>query len=56
MTKAKTTLKAATDKAEQDNAGFRALSVTPMLKANHAVAMVTLVNGAQIKSISESLE
>jgi hypothetical protein len=56
MAKAKTTLKAATDKAEQDNAGYRALSVTPMLKADHAIAMVTLVKGAQIKSVSESLE
>src|SRR5882757_6926981 len=37
MAKAKTTLKAATDKAESENAGYRAVSVTPMLKANHAV-------------------
>ncbi|MDP9007940.1 MAG: hypothetical protein M3N91_04405 [Pseudomonadota bacterium] len=56
MTKAKTTLKAATDKAEQDNAGFRALSVIPTIKANHAIAVVTLAKGAQIKSVSESLE
>ena len=56
MAKAKTSLKAATDKAEQENAGYRAVSVTPMLKANHAVATVTLVKGAQFKSVSESLE
>jgi hypothetical protein len=56
MGKAKTSLKAATDKAEQDNAGYRAVSVTPVLKANHAVAKVTLVKGAQFKSVSEPLE
>ena len=56
MSKAKTALKAATDKAEQENAGYRAVSVTPMLKANHAVAIVTLVKGTQFKSVSESLE
>jgi len=56
MDKAKTSLKAATDKAEQENAGYRAVSVTPMLKANHAVAKVTLVKGTQFKAVSESLE
>jgi hypothetical protein len=56
MAKAKTSLKAATDKAEQENAGYRAVSVTPILKANHAVAKVTLVKGTQFKSVSESLE
>src|SRR5258708_649154 len=56
MAKAKTSLTAATNKAEQDNAGHRALSVIPMLKANHAVASVTLANGAQFKSVSEPLE
>ena len=56
MAKAKTSLQAATDKAEQENAGYRAVSVTPMLKANHAVAKVTLVKGTQFKSVSESLE
>jgi hypothetical protein len=56
MAKAKTTLKAATDKAQQENPGYRAVSVTPMLTANHAVAKVTLVKGAQFKSVSESLE
>ena len=56
MAKAKTTLKAASDKAEQDNAGYRAFSVVPTLKANHAIAMVTLAKGTQIKSVSEPLE
>lgn len=56
MARAKTTLKAVTDKAQQENPGYRAVSVTPMLTANHAVAKVTLVKGAQFKSVSESLE
>lgn len=56
MAKAKTSLKAATDKAEQDNAGYRAVSVTPVLKANHAVAQVSLVKGTQFKLVSEPLE
>jgi hypothetical protein len=56
MAKATTTLKAATDKAEQESAGYRAVSVVPMLKQHHAVAMVTLVKGAQFKSVSEPLE
>ncbi len=47
---------AAVDKAEQESAGYRAVSVTPMLKQHHAVAMVTLVKGTQFKSASESLE
>lgn len=56
MAKAKTTLKDATDKAESENAGYRAVSVTPTLKADHAIAKVTLVKGSQFKSVSESLE
>jgi hypothetical protein len=56
MARAKTTLKAATDKAESDNSGYLAVSATPMLKADHAVAKITLVKGTEYKSVSESLE
>jgi hypothetical protein len=56
MAKASTTLKDAVDKAEKQTPGFRAVSVEPKLKANHAVAVVTLVKGAQFKSVSEPLE
>ena len=56
MAKATTTLKAAADKAEQDSAGYRAVSVVPELKQQHAVAVVTLVKGTQFKSVSEPLE
>jgi hypothetical protein len=56
MAKATTTLKDAVDKAEKQKPGFRAVSVEPKLKANHSVAVVTVVKGAQFKSVSESLE
>src|SRR5216684_5504078 len=56
MAKATTTLKEAVDKAEQESAGYRAVSVTPILKQQHAVATVTLLKGTQFKSVSESLE
>src|SRR5258708_19752018 len=56
MAKAKTSLKAATDKAEQDNAGYRAVSVIPMLKANHAVSSVTLPKKPHFKSLPHPFE
>lgn len=56
MAKAKTTLKAAVDKAEQGLAGSRAVSVTPELKGGHAVAMVSLLKGGKYTSASEPLE
>jgi hypothetical protein len=56
MAKASTTLKDAVDKAEKQTPGFRAVSVEPKSKANHPVALVTLVKGAQFKTVSEPLE
>jgi hypothetical protein len=56
MAKASTTLKDAVEKAEKQTPGFRAVSVEPKSKANHPVAVVTLVKGAQFKSVSEPLE
>ena len=56
MATATTTLKDAVDKAEKQAPGFRAVSVAPNSKANHPVAVVTLVKGAQFKSVSEPLE
>jgi hypothetical protein len=56
MAKATTTLQDAVDKAEKQTPGFRAVSVEPKSKAGHAVAVVTLVKGAQFKSVSEPLE
>lgn len=56
MAKGTTALKDAVDKAEKQAPGFRAVSVEPKSKANHPVAVVTLVKGAQFKTVSESLE
>jgi hypothetical protein len=46
----------AVDRAEEESAGYRAVSAVSVLKQHHAVAMVTLVKGTQFKSLSESLE
>jgi hypothetical protein len=56
MAKASMTLKDAVQKAEKQTPGFRAVSVVPKSKANHPVAVVTLLKGAQFKSVSEPLE
>jgi hypothetical protein len=49
-------LQSAVDQAEQASAGYRAVSVTPKLSQGHAVAVVTLLKGTQLKSVSEPLE
>ena len=54
--KSKKPLKAAVDAAEQSSAGYRAVSVAPELSNGHAVAVVMLLKGAEIKSVSEPLE
>jgi hypothetical protein len=54
--KAKKPLKSAVDEAEKAAAGYRAVSVTPTLKNGHAVAVVTLLKGTQVRSVSETLE
>jgi hypothetical protein len=54
--KAKKSLKSAVDQAEQAAAGYRATSVIPKLSSGHAVAVVTLLKGTQVKTMSESLE
>jgi hypothetical protein len=56
MAKAKIDLKTAADKAVGQNAGFRAVSVTPALKDGHAVATVGLLRGEQLKTLEQSLE
>ena len=54
--KSKKPLKAAVDAAEQSSAGYRAVSVAPKLSNGHAVAIVTLLKGTEVKSVSEPLE
>ena len=46
----KTSLSDATDKAEAESPGYRAISVTPSLKQKHSVAIVELLKGSQIKT------
>ncbi len=54
--KSKKSLKAAVDQAEQASAEYRAISVTPKLDNGHPVALVGLLKGTQVKSVSEPLE
>ena len=52
MAKAKGSLRAAVEQALRDNAGFRAVSVTPSLKDGRAVADIALVKGDELKTVS----
>lgn len=54
--KAKSSLRAATEKAVKANKGYRAVSVTPSLKDGHPVAEVVLVKGDEFKTVSEKLD
>jgi hypothetical protein len=56
MAKATRALTDAVGRALAANAGFRALSVVPVLKGNHPVAEVALVKGADWKTVTEALE
>lgn len=56
LAKAKKSLKAAVEQAEQASNGYRAVSVTPKLRNGRAVAVVTLLKGTEAKTLSESLE
>ncbi len=56
MAKATVSLRAATQRALQGNAGFRAVSATPSLKDGHAVADVALAKGEETKTVSVPLE
>ena len=56
MAKATLSLLAATEAAVKANAGFRAVSITPELKAGHAVAEVTLLQGNTFKKVTAKLD
>ena len=56
MANAKSSLRAATEKAVSANKGFRAVGVIPAMKDGHPVADVTLVRGEQFKTVSERLD
>jgi hypothetical protein len=56
MDKAKITLLAAADKALKSNSGYRAVSISPQMKADHPVADVTLLRGKAFKTVIEPLD
>ncbi len=56
MAKAKVSLRTATDKAVKANNGYRAVSAFPSIKDGHPVAEITLVKGAEWKTVSEKLD
>jgi hypothetical protein len=56
MAKAKRSLEAAATAAVKENKGFRAVSVIPAMKDDHPVADVTLLKGAEWKTVPEKLD
>jgi hypothetical protein len=54
--KSKTSLKTAVSQAEKAYPGYRAVSVTPTVSKGHPVAVVSLLQGNQTRSIAEPLE
>jgi hypothetical protein len=56
MAAAKTTLKAAVQKAVKENTGYRAVSATPSMKDGRPSAEVTLLKGSETKSVVEPLD
>jgi hypothetical protein len=55
MASAKTSLKAAVDKAVKGNKGYRAVSVTPSVEDGNATAEVMLLRGNETKIVTEKL-
>ena len=56
MAKAKVPLLTATEKAVNENAGSRAVSIVPELKNGQATAEVTLLTGDAFKKVTEKLD
>jgi hypothetical protein len=56
MTKAKRPLAAAVSKATKANAGYRAVSVTPVLAAGKPLAEIELIKGTELKKVTENLD
>jgi hypothetical protein len=56
MAKAKRSLEAAASAAVKENKGFRAVSAIPEMKDDHPVAEVTLLKGAEWKTVAEKLD
>jgi hypothetical protein len=56
MGKAKTSLQAAVSKAVKANKGYKAGSAMPSMRDGHPTADVTLMKGADSKTVSETLD
>ena len=56
MSKAKTSLQDAVSKAVKANKGYKAVSATPSLKDGHPTADITLMKGAESKTVSRPLD
>jgi hypothetical protein len=56
MTKAKTQLKEAVDKAMGLASDTRAVSVTPSLQGGHPVASIVLLKGDQLQTVTQQLD
>jgi hypothetical protein len=56
MAKAKLSLAAAVASAAKANDGFRAVSAVPILDGGQPVASVTLINGEEVKKVTEKLD
>jgi uncharacterized membrane protein YkoI len=56
MAQARRSLDAAASEAVKENKGYRVVSVIPALKDGHPVADVTLVKGAEWKTVAEKLD
>lgn len=56
MAKAKLTLDAAVGNAVKANAGYRAVSVEPVLDGGRPIATVVLMKGEDVKKVSEKLD
>jgi hypothetical protein len=56
MAKANVALNIATANAVGANAGYRAVSVTPMLEGGQPVAVVILMKGEDVKKVTEKLD
>jgi hypothetical protein len=54
--KGKRSLRSAVQKAESDNAGYRAVSVVPSLEGGRSVARIVLENETGTKTVSEGLD
>jgi hypothetical protein len=56
MAKTRATLDLPIAKALQDNPGYRAVSVMPKLDGGQPVAVVTLMKGEDVKTVTEKLD